>query len=147
MDAASVDHVLIRKRDAAQATLDHWSMVDFKLGTGDCAQMVAKHLRSLGKSIKLPPKGSYRTVAGAMRAMRKLGHATLADWVDSAGIERIAPARVVAGDVLQLPAEHPLGGLAVALGNGAAVAWMEGVPGGAITIRPLLFVNAWQVNP
>ncbi len=147
MADVSAEHVLIRKRDAAQAALDHWSTVDFKLGSGDCAQMVARHLRALGKSIKLPPRGSYRSVPGALRAMRKLGFASLADWIDSAGVERIAPARVVAGDVLQLPAEHPLGGLAIALGNGAAVAWMEGIEGGAIPIRPLLFVNAWRVDP
>lgn len=147
MEQMGADHVLIRKRDAAQAALDHWSLQDFALGKADCAQMAARHLRMLGKSIRLPPKGSYRSVPGALRAMRKLGFASLAEWIDSAGVERIAPARVVAGDVLQLPAEHPLGGLAIALGNGAAVAWMEDVPGGAITIRPLLFLNAWRVDP
>lgn len=109
--------------------------------------MVARHLRSLGRPIKLPPSGSYRTVRGALRAMRKMGHSSLADWLDKAGLERITPASVVLGDILQLPAEHPLGGLAVALGNGAAVAWMEDMPGGALTIRPLVFVNAWRVKP
>lgn len=141
------DHFLIRKRDAAQDALDHWSKREFKLGSADCAQMTARHLRQLGYSVKMPPSGSYRTARGAVRAMRRLGHESLTAWLDSLGLERITPASAVAGDILQLPAEHPLGALAVALGNGAALAWVEDLPSGATTIRPLAFSTAWRVQP
>lgn len=142
---AGADHELILRRDAAQATLDCWCTRPFRLGSADCGQMAARHLRSAGIAIRLPPSGSYRTPKGAVRALRKLGFDGLTAWIDGTGLERIAPAAALAGDILQLPADHPLGALAVALGNGAAVGWYEGLDMGAVTLRPLLFQAAWRV--
>jgi hypothetical protein len=136
---------LIRKRNAAQATLDSWSKRPLRLGTSDCVRMIASHLRKLSYKVKLPPSGSYRTVASATKALRAAGFASVGDALDSLGLERIAPAAAVVGDIMELPAVDSLGGFAIALGNGRAVAYHEEVGGGATVIQPLEYVAAWRV--
>lgn len=144
--SAAVDP-LVCKRDAAQATLDKWGKRPFKLGTSDCVRMVAAHLRKLGYRVKLPPSGSYRTVNSATKALKASGFASVADAIDALGLERIAPAAAVAGDLLELPAEDGLGAYCVALGNGRVVGYIQDVPGGAQVLQPIEYVAAWRVVP
>lgn len=142
-----MDHALIRRRDAAQRTLDVWSKRSQRLGTADCVRMVAAHLRLLGYQVKLPPAGSYRTVNSAMKALREAGFATIGDALDALGLERVAPAATIVGDVMLMPAAHELGALVVVMGNGRVAGWHEDVPGGAIVMQPIEMVAAWRVDP
>jgi hypothetical protein len=141
------DHVLIRRRDAAQRTLDTWSKRPLKLGTADCVRMAASHLRSLGYRVKLPPAGSYRSVASAIKALTAVGHASIGEALDALGLERIAPARAIVGDVILMPAEHELGALVVCMGNGRVAGWHDDHAGGVVVMQPLKMLAAWRVDP
>lgn len=142
-----MDHALIRRRDAAQATLDAWSTRPMRLGEADCVRMTAAHLRRLGHRVKLPPAGAYRTVNSAVKALRARGWETLAEALDAHGLERIAPAAAIVGDVLLMPAAHELGALVVCMGNGRVAGWHDDHAGGAVVMQPLEMLAAWRAEP
>lgn len=135
---------MVRRVAAAQATLDKWSKRPMKLGTSDCVRMAADHLRRLGYKVKLPPSGSYRTINSALKALKARGFDTLAEALDAMGMERIAPASALVGDIVMMPAVDRLGALAIALSNGRVVGYHEDVPA-ATVLEPLEFVAAWRV--
>ena len=118
-----------------------------KLGSADCVRMTAAHLRLLGYQVKLPPSGSYRTVASAMKALRAAGHETIGDALDAMGLERIAPARAIVGDVILMPAAHDLGALVVCMGNGRVAGWHDDHAVGVVVMQPLEMVAAWRADP
>ncbi|CAM3282703.1 MULTISPECIES: DUF6950 family protein [Sphingomonas] len=133
----------ILRANAAQATLDQWKARPMRLGTSDCVRMTASHLRRLGHKVKLPASGSYRSVRSALKALDERGYSSLADALDAMGLERIAPASAIVGDVLMLPAEDKLGALVVALGNGRVVGYHEEAIGAAV-LQPVKYVTAWR---
>jgi hypothetical protein len=135
---------LIRRRDAAQKTLNVWSHRPMKLGTSDCVRMTAAHLRLLGYKVRLPNSGSYRTVNSALKALKERGYSSLAAALDDMGLERIAPAAAIVGDVLMLPAVDRLGALVIALGNGRVVGYHEEVAT-ATVLQPIEYEAAWRV--
>lgn len=141
--AAKIDP-FIRRTQAAQKTLDVWSTRKMKLGTSDCVRMIASHLRLLGYKVKLPPSGSYASYAGALKALRAADYASVEDALDAMGLQRIAPAAAGVGDIVMLPADHPLGSFTVALGNGRVVGFHEEAVT-ATTLQPLQYLAAWRV--
>ncbi len=134
---------LVRRRDAAQKTLDVWSKRPMKLGTSDCVRMVASHLRLLGYQVKLPASGSYRTVNSGLKALKERGFDSVEAALDAMGMQRIAPAAAIVGDIIMLPGVDRLGGLAVCLGNGRVVAYHEDVTAAAV-LQPVDYVAAWS---
>ncbi len=138
---------LVRRTTAAQKTLDKWSKKPMRLGTADCVRMAAAHLRQLGYKVKLPPSGSYRTPASAAKALKAAGFASVEDALDGQGLERIAPASAIVGDILMLDGGDRFGALTVAVGNGRVVGWHESAPGGATVMQPLEFKAAWRAEP
>jgi len=139
------DPIMVRRVNAAQRTLDTFRGKPFQLGKRDCVRLTAAHLRLLGYRVKLPPAGSYRTANGALRKLHERGHATLADAMDAL-LPRIPPAGVLAGDVVQLEAEHPLGALAVVLGNGRVVGYHQDAKGAEV-LQPNAIEAAWRAAP
>jgi len=135
---------LIRKAAAAQTILDAWSKRPMRLGTNDCVRMIAAHLRLLGYKVKLPASGSYRTVNSATKALKAAGYDRVGDALDAIGLERIPPAAVVVGDIVELPADTKLGSFTIALGNGRVAGYHENVV--AVTVlQPVAYLNAWRV--
>ncbi len=96
-------------------------------GRDDCARMVVFCLKRQGLKVGLLTSGRYASALGAAKALRRTGFATLPDAVDGLGLPRIAPARVLAGDVLSLPAEAFGGALMIAVGNGRAFGYFDGL--------------------
>jgi len=142
------DSPLIRRRDAAQATLHEWGGKKLRLGHADCVRMVASHLRRLGHKVVLPPAGSYRSVKAAKAALAKAGYACLPDALDSFGFERIAPAAALVGDIIELPsAIDGLAALTVAVGNGRVIGWCDDGREGVLVMQPHEYVAAWRVAP
>ncbi len=139
--------VTVRRADAAQKTLDTWSARPLKLGTADCVRMAAAHLRLLGYRVKLPPSGSYRTVNGAMKALRQAGYRSLREAVTAQGLEEIAPAEAIVGDLMLMPAVDHLGGLGVCVGNGRVLIYHEEISSGAVAAQPVEMITAWNVKP
>ena len=141
-------HVMIARRDAAQATLDRFKDQPFEWGRYDCAKMVAFHLRKLGHQIGISKAGSYSSALGAKRALNRLGWPNLSHALDDVlHLERIAPAFLVTGDILQIPGEGPLDTMAIALGNGRAISYHEDEVG-AVVVQPIIadIVAAWRAQ-
>jgi hypothetical protein len=137
---------LTRRVAAAQATLDRYRDKGFAYGSGDCVQMAAFHLRRMGHVVVLSKGGAYRSALGAVKALRRAGHASIAAALDAHGLERIAPAAAIVGDIVALPAADgsPLEALTVALGNGRVIGWHVEVAG-ATVMQPVAFAAAWRV--
>lgn len=134
---------LERRAAAAQATLDRFKDVPFEFGRRDCAQLVKFHLRRLGHQVRVAKAGSYSSLLGARRALRRLGHADLLELMD-ARFARIAPAAALVGDVIALPGTDGLGALTVYVGNGRVLGFHEEVVG-ATVLQPSDYVAAWRV--
>jgi hypothetical protein len=119
---------MLRRRDAAQATVKRFEGRKFKWSTNDCVRLAAFTLRRLGYKPPMPKAGSYRSALGARQALKAAGFDSLEAALDSLGLPRIAPAAAVAGDILGLPADDggDWVGLSVALGNGRALAFQGG---------------------
>lgn len=145
----SGDHPLVIRRDAAQATRDEYWERPLKLGRADCVRMLASHLRRMGYAVRLPPKGSYRTVKAAQRKLAERGRGSVGEELDAMGFDRIAPAATIVGDVVQLPSDTPgLDCMAIALGNGRVLGYCpELAPGGAAVMQPSEWIAAWRVPP
>ncbi len=138
--------VLLTRRDAAQATLDRFKDQPFQWGKFDCAKMVAFHLRHLGYRIGISKAGTYSTALGAKRGLKRMGWPSLTHGLDEVlQFERIAPAALLVGDLLQLESEGPLEALAIAMGNGRALSYHEDTVG-AVVVQPVQIVAAWRVR-
>ena len=135
---------LERRRRAAQATVDRFKGVPFEYGKNDCVRMAAFVLRQLGHRPKLAKAGSYKSAAGAVRALKRAGYATLAEALDAMNLPRIAPAAALPGDIILVPGEAPFdGALHVAVGNGRTLAYHEDLIGADI-LQPTEYIAAWR---
>ncbi len=134
----------VRRRNAAQATLDHWRGRPFRMGRVDCARMTAWHLRQLGHPVRLPASGSYASVRSAAKQLAERGYSNLLEVLDGYGFERIAPAAARLGDIVAIPSEHPIGCLTISVGNGRVCGFHEDCAGAEV-IQPVEFAAAWRV--
>lgn len=117
----------------------------FQPGKYDCVRLAAFVLRARGWRPRLARGGSYTTMAGAYRALRRAGFETLAAAIDAAGLERIPPLARLPCDIVMVPADGPFdGALHVAVGNGRTIGYHEDVEGAAV-LQPIEFVAAWRV--
>lgn len=138
MDTPDHGAPMLRRRDAAQATFDAFRERPFKIGYVDCVRVAAHHLRLLGRTVKLPPQGSYRTILSARRALTKRGYASIAEAVDATGLVRKAPAGMIVGDLAMMQDSDGLGGLVIVLGNGRVLGFHEDLlPKGVLVLQPL----------
>jgi len=139
-------HVILTRRDAAQATLDRFGGKPFAWGRFDCAKMTAFHLRQMGlhKGLGLAKAGRYSSALTAKAALARAGHASLAAALDGIGLERIAPASALVGDILQLPGDG-FDAMAIALGNGRCIAYHQDAEG-AVVVQPVEVSAAWRVD-
>ena len=103
----SDDRSLATRVRVAEATGEKFAGRPFEWGERDCLRMVAFALREFGYAPPLRAAGSYRTLIGAHRALKRTGFATLDAWIDAWGLQRIPPASALPADVLALPSEIP----------------------------------------
>jgi hypothetical protein len=138
--------VMDRRVEAAQATLKHFRRKAFKPGRFDCGQMVAWHLRRIGRPMKVRPP-IYHSTTGARRALAKLGATSLADLLDR-HLDRIPWAAALAGDIVDLPAHQvegaDIGALGVVLGNGRVLVYHPD-HAGAVVAELTEANTAWRV--
>lgn len=137
--------MLLEKRHrAAQGCIDRFSGKPYDPAAHrDCAYMVRHALHLLGRRVGQGKLPHYTTDLGGIKALRKMGHANLVDAVDALGLVRIAPLAALPADIVALPSGHPMGALAVAVGNGRLLAYVEG-ESGAVIVEPKAFVCAWR---
>lgn len=138
------DHHLIRRQRAAEAVRDAFIDVPHAWGSYDCGKMVAAHLRHFGIAAGVSKAGSYRTMIGAQRALKRLGVSSLAERLDQLGLMRIAPAYALIGDIIELPSTGPLDAMSIVLGNGRVLGYHE-LALGATILQPVTMLAAWRV--
>lgn len=114
--------MLERRARALESTKIKFGLKRFSFARGrDCGQLVAFHLGKLGRSLSIGSAGSYKDAAGAKRAVERLGFPNLPAFMDDR-LERVPYARILVGDIVQMPAEPgefcDLGALAVYHGSG-----------------------------
>lgn len=134
---------LVARRSAAQATVDRFKGRVFSYGKDDCVRLAAFVLRKRGHRPQLGKAGSYSSLLGAKRALKRAGYETLAEALDAMGLPRIPPASVLPGDIVMVPADAFDGGFGVAVGNGRVIGWHEDLETADIC-HPLVFVAAWR---
>jgi hypothetical protein len=82
-----------------------------------------------------------------MKALEKAGHDSISAALDALGLERIAPAATIVGDIILMPAEHELGALVIVMGNGRVAGWHDDHAEGVVVMQPLQMIAAWRVDP
>lgn len=97
-----------RARFAAE--MDRQRRDPFAWGQADCAiGLAAGAVQALtGQDLGAEWRGRYKTPAGALRVLRKAGHASLADAV-AASLPEIHPVYADIGDIGLIEADGPLG--------------------------------------
>ena len=113
-----------------------------------CVHLARAQLAAFGHHV--PPVPRFRSPLSAERALRGLGFETLEALIDDAlPGSRIAPARMVVGDIGMLPGRAPFNALVVAAGGGKFIGWSERAPGGLRNLYDVSgndFVAAWAVG-
>jgi hypothetical protein len=136
---------MIKRQQVAQAAVDRFKGEPLIFGKNDCARMAAFVLRKFGHSPKMARAGTYSNAIGAVRALQRSGHASLEAWIDSLGLERIAPAAALPGDLVLLPAAEPFGGgLTIAVGNGRVLGYHDDLDAAEV-LHPVVYVTAWRL--
>lgn len=127
---------------AAQACIDRFDGKTYEPGKRDCAILAAHLLHQYGVPVPVMKGMRYSTEAGAIKALKRTGYRDIIEAVDALGLQRIAPAAVLTGDLVGLPCNGPWGcALTVAVGNGRVFGFLEGV--GQVQI-PSVFTAAWR---
>lgn len=127
------------------AVRDKYDNQDFVLGSMDCVHMINYGLGQLERAVNLIKLGSYSTPAGARRALRKAGFASLREAVTGQGFYELdAPSMAWPGDILALPpAEDEDVALAWMASNGRAFGFWQGK---AQFFQPIAFETAWRLG-
>lgn len=138
--------IMVRRVTAAQATLDEFVGKPFRWGHNDCARLVAAHLRRMGYKVRVPSKGSYASPRSALKMLRARGFESMAAAIDAVGLQRVAPAEAVAGDIVQGESGDAFGALGVKLSNGRLLGYHEHAVGAAV-LQEVSLQIAWRVTP
>lgn len=139
---------LVRRQAAVIKVQARFDGKSFLLGRRDCVTLSAVLLRALGHTVpKVPP---YKTDLAAARALKSQGVNDLAGLIDKLGLERIAPASALLGDLLFLPGAdevgNSIGALVIAIGNGAGMGFHQDHRG-LVRMRDMDVQAAWKTLP
>lgn len=138
---------LERRVAATSELLESWRDRPFSWAKAStCGRLITDHLRRMGYKPPVARAGSYRSALAARRALARINCATVGDMLDGLGLQRIAPAAALVGDIVELPGEVPFGAMTVALGNGRVLGFHEDLPGAGV-LQPQEYVAAWRVEP
>lgn len=137
-------HPMLKRAAVAQACVERFVGKPYHPATRHCGKLAAHALAKMGRSAKLLNASRHTTEAGALKYIRRTGFASLVELVDAMGLERIAPASALPGDIVALPSGDAFGcSLSVAIGDGMVVGLIEG--SAYQVLIPHQFVAAWRV--
>lgn len=140
-------HPMLKRAAATQACMDRFAFKPIEPGVRDCRNLGAHALHKQGRSAKLLNGWQGKTWASALRYVRRHGFSNLMEMVDAMGLERIAPAAALPGDLIAMPTDEESGfgcSLAVALDNGRILG-LNPASGLIEPMIPKMFVCAWRV--
>ena len=114
---------LVRRQIAVAETLKQFRGRPMAWGKrwGNCAALLAYHLQAMGHPAEpVPP---LRNLLAARRDLDRRGCETIAGVVDAQGLERIAPAMMLLGDVGYRSSADGLGGVLICAGPRKMIGW------------------------
>lgn len=115
----------------------------FVRGSHDCCTFARAAEIALTGETRFGDSGGWRTAAGARRALRRMGFATIRDMLD-ARLEPCAPAMAQRGDLIMTegPGVDDMGAIAVVTGMDAVLPG----PDGLLRVPVLAATHAWRVG-
>lgn len=140
-------HPMLKRQAATQACMDRYAFKPMEPGRRDCGGLAAHAMHQMGRNARLLNASKHSTMAGAVKYIRKAGFKDLLELMDATGLERIAPAAALPGDIIALASEEGDGfgcSLSVALDNGRVLAFNP-LSGLCEPMEPLITVGAWRV--
>jgi hypothetical protein len=103
-----------RRRRALTATMAKYAGRPLDWRKSDCIRMLRSHLVAMGHR-GLPPLPRYSTPLGAGRALKASGHDTIESLLDAL-LPRIAPSRMLLGDVALMQGEGSFDAVTLCIG-------------------------------
>lgn len=119
---------LAERAAATQQTFNAFKGEPFDWRHASCANLLATHLSNMGHPVPpMPPMGTKKAAREALKAM---GASSLLKLPAVLGLEEIAPAKMLVGDIAVLPGEDGRtdgirGAIVIAAGNGKFMGWHE----------------------
>lgn len=139
-------HPALQRKDAVEALIAKYQGRSFDWRSGcTCVHLARFHLRQMGHRPPTLPR--LRSALAAKREMQRRGWADVGAMLDAIGLERIAPAQMVLGDLAVGPADEFFGAIGVCAGPlGQLLGWHEDQPGLVIIHTDLSqLTGAWRV--
>lgn len=137
---------LSERAKATGAVIERFREKPFAWNTsGNCVHLMRAQAAALGVSMPVVPR--FRSPMGAQKALRKTGFKTLEEWMDG-HFRRIAPARMIVGDIGMVPGEAPFNALVVAVGGSEVVGWHGADTSRLqnIALSKADFIAAWAIG-
>jgi hypothetical protein len=117
---------LLRRKEATEATLARYRGKVFDWSKGiTCVHLARCQMRKMGH--KPPTLPRFRSMLGAKQALQERGWNTVEDMLDSM-LPRIAPSRMLLGDLAVAPSGEGLGSIMVCAGPHKLLGWREDAP-------------------
>lgn len=138
---------LLRRQAATETTLSRFRDTEFSWKEGvTCVHLAHAHLRSMGH--RPPSLPCIRSEFGARRALAKRGWTNVSDML--AGVlgesARIAPARMLLGDLAVLEGGEGIGSIMICAGPHKLLGWHEDAPALIVLDVELHeLLGAWRV--
>lgn len=132
----------LAERAAATDVTKNWFIGrPYKLGVADCGLMGIFHLKNMGWDVG--SGDGWDTPEKLRRFLKKHGGSAAA-CLDKWGLERIAPARKIVGDILEMPSDsNLLGAFVIYTGNGRVLGFYG--DRGACVMQPTVDpLAAWR---
>ena len=146
-----MQHPLVLRNAACQATIDKYLNQPFSWGENDCFHLVSHCLTGLGQPDILTGIPAYDTYATAQAAAEAAGIHDFNTYLDTFGWERIAPAAALPGDIISIPSDigptWPALGLFISADRILAYAGTACARGGLSRLPPEVMADvvAWRV--
>lgn len=137
---------LLRRQKAVQETMEKYRSRPFDWRSkATCLHMARFHLRRMGR--KPPPMPQVGSLLAAKKALKERDWLNVADMLDGIGLERIAPAMMLLGDLVAIESEDGIGSIFVAAGPNKIIGWCVEQEGLAVVdlAAPENLKGAWRV--
>lgn len=134
---------MLLRQSVMRQTMLRFRRRPFKYGSGDCIAMLGFHLVKAGVPVPVLPQ--YRSLVGAVRALKRRGFDTVEQLVGSLGLDPIAPAMMRLGDVATIGGHDGLSSAVIAEGQMVFGYHEDALADGATMIVPYEFSSAWRV--
>lgn len=136
---------LVLRAAATEATVQTFAGRGFDWDGASCIHLAHVHAINMGH--EPPPLPRFRSRQGALRGLLKTGHRSVESLMDSL-FERIAPSRMLVGDIAMLPGEdNRLKALVIFDGHLSVAGWHEAHPENLVWIKAMQteLIAAWRL--